>query len=648
LKQDLVFGRAITSDLALCQRREWLVTNGLGGFASGTVAGLPTRRYHGLLFAALEPPLGRRLLLAALHETATLRGETVPLHTVRWADGACDASALRHLESFRLDGTTPVWTFALADSLLTRRIAMEQGKNVTYVTYEHERGTSPLTLSIKVLVNHRDYHALTTAGLPLEVQPVTHGLRVTLDGVSYEVLAPGAETVLAADWYIGFRLDEEQARGFDHLEDQFMAATLTKTLVPGERLVVIGSCESFPDYQNARTRRAAGEAELLRRSGGAGDPPWVRRLTLAADQFLVRRGEGSTVIAGYPWFGDWGRDTMIALPGLALVTGRPEAARGILRTFARYLDRGLLPNRFPDAGAEPEYNTIDATLWYVEAIRRYVAATGDLDTLEELWPALAGILEHHTRGTRYGIGVDPEDGLLRGGEPGVQLTWMDAKAGDWVVTPRIGKPVEVNALWHQALVSMGHFARLLEMDPAAHDEAAARARRGFARFFDPATEGLYDVLDGPGGPDPSVRPNQLFAVSLPAELLPEEQALSVVELCSRRLLTSHGLRSLDPAHPDYRGRYEGDTHARDGAYHQGTVWGWLLGPFALAHQRVHGDARRALAFLEPMGRQLEGLCAGTLGEIFDGDPPHAPRGAVAQAWTVAETLRAYRELTNRM
>jgi len=409
-----------------------------------------------------------------------------------------------------------------------------------------------------------------------------------------------------------------------------------------------------PDGTAAWQRRQAHEDDLLSRwreawPEAADAPPWIRHLVLAADQFVVRRPlpddpKGMSVIAGYHWFGDWGRDTMIALPGLTISTGRPEVARRILGTFARFVDQGMLPNRFPDAGEAPEYNTVDATLWYFEAIRAYHAATGDDGLLKDLFPVLEEIVRWHQKGTRYGIAEDPTDGLLRAGEPGVQLTWMDAKVGDWVVTPRIGKPIEVNALWHNALRAMGRFAQRLGRPAGRWEGLADRTRTGFARFWNAGAGYCFDVLDGPDGDDGALRPNQIFAVSLPESPLPRDRQRQVVDACARHLLTSFGLRSLAPGHPAYQGRYGGGPRERDAVYHQGTVWGWLLGPFALAHLRVYGDRAASAAFLSPMAHQLADFGVGSLGEIFDGDAPFAPCGCIAQAWTVSETLRAWMEI----
>jgi predicted glycogen debranching enzyme len=356
--------------------------------------------------------------------------------------------------------------------------------------------------------------------------------------------------------------------------------------------------------------------------------------------------DGRSVIAGYHWFSDWGRDTMIALPGLTLATGRPQIAESILRTFARYVDRGMLPNRFPDAGEAPEYNTVDATLWYFEAIRAYHALTADDQLLRELFPVLKEIIYWHRHGTRYRVHVDPADGLLYAGEPGVQLTWMDAKVGDWVVTPRTGKPVEINALWYNALRAMEGFALRLGRSSASYARAAERALHGFQRYWNDASGYCFDVLDGPQGNDPSLRPNQLLAVSLPHSPLGSAQQRAVVDTCSRRLLTSLGLRSLASEDADYKGHYGGDLRRRDAAYHQGTVWGWMIGPFVSAYLRVYRDPAAALTFLEPFAYHLLDHGLGSISEIFDGDSPFTPRGCIAQAWSVAEVLRAWREVSS--
>jgi predicted glycogen debranching enzyme len=461
----------------------------------------------------------------------------------------------------------------------------------------------------------------------------------------YSVRVAGAAVAVDAggDWYRGLHLRVESERGMDDVQDLYAAGTLTVALAPGIPVLVSIALDSSPRPAPSLDAEPARAAALLSRSPLASPPSWIARLLLAADQFLAVRGGMETVLAGFPWFGDWGRDTMIALPGLALATGRPEVAAGLLRGFARHVDRGMLPNRFPDSGETPQYNTVDATLWYFEAIRAHVDETGDEGLLRELWPVLDGIVAHHVAGTRFDIGVDPADGLLHAGVPGVQLTWMDARVDGWVVTPRIGKPVEVNALWLNALVLMLHWQSRLGLELSS--DVPAMARRvvaAFDRYWNPATGYLYDVLDGPDGDDATVRPNAVIAASLPHTPLTPERLAAVVRRAELDLLTSMGLRSLAPAEPGYAAIYAGDLRARDAAYHQGTVWPWLLGPFAVAHLRAHGDAARAREILQPIADHLADAGVGSVSEIADAAPPHRPRGCPWQAWSVAEVLRAWR------
>jgi len=655
------FGCEVCNDLRVASEREWLITNGIGGYASGTVAGTLTRRYHGLLVAALQPPVGRTLLLTKLDETATYGGQTYPLSTDRWASDQVEPRGFLHLERFHLEGTTPVWTFALADALLEKRVWMQHGANTTYVRYDLVRGSRRLALSVKALVNYRDHHGNTHAGdWRMRVERVAHGLRVTAfeDAVPLCILSDRAETRPQHIWYRDYFLSTESYRGLDALDDNLYAGQFRAVLEPGESLTVVASTERAPNLDGGQSygERRTYEEGLLAQSdlpaksndGHAATPDWVQHLVLAADQFIVRRAltddpDGRSVIAGYPWFGDWGRDTMIGLPGLLLVTRRHGEAARVLRTFAHFVDQGMLPNRFPDEGDKPEYNTVDATLWYFEAVRAYHAATGDDALLRDLFPVLEDIVEWHVRGTRYNIHVDPADGLLYAGEPGVQLTWMDAKVGDWVVTPRIGKPVEVNALWYNALCCLLEFAHCLGEPTDPYADLEKQVRRGFARFWDEGRGYCQDVIDGPRGDSPALRPNQLLAVSLPHSPLDPDQQRAVVDVCARHLLTSHGLRSLAPDDPDYIGRYGGDQRQRDAAYHQGTVWAWLIGPFVSAHLRVYGNRDQARSLLRPLSRHIAAHGVGSISEIFDGDPPFTPRGCIAQAWSVAEVLRVWDE-----
>jgi predicted glycogen debranching enzyme len=663
------FGRDICCDLESAESREWLVTNGIGGYAFGTIAGDQTRCYHGLLVAALQPPLGRTLLLAKLDETAQYAGEKFELATNRWADGTVSPRGYLNIERFRLEGTTPVWTFASADALLEKRVFMRSGANTTYVLYRLVRASTPVTLSIKAIVDYAAEHCATDAGASaMEVFPVERGLRVTAfkGAIPFHVLASDGDVQRRTDWYRNFDLPAERARGLCDRTDRFFAGEFSATIAPGKSLTIVASTDASPSLngEEALVVRQNTEESLLKqfypgvRNSAQIPPAEIQQLVLAADQFIVARplentADAKTILAAYPWFSDWGRDTMVSLPGLCLTTGRPALARNILRTYSRFVSEGMLPNNFPSAGKAPAYNAADATLWYFHAIREYFKATNDFELLHELYPVLAGIMDAHVRGTRYNIHVDPADGLLYAGETGLQLTWMDAKVGDVVVTPRIGKPVEINALWFNAAMSMAQFARVVGENPEKYEALAEHARTGFARFWNSSRQFCFDVIDGQNGPenkaannDPALRPNQIFAVSLPDSPLSLEQRRAVVDICARELLTSFGLRSLGRAEQGYQGHYSGGVLQRDSAYHQGTVWGWLLGPFALAHFRVYQDAGAAISFLHPMLGHIKAAGLGTASEIFDGDAPFAPNGCIAQAWTVGETLRTWQALAN--
>ena len=645
-------GRDVCGDFQRALSLEWLVTNGLGGYASGTVAMALSRRYHGLLIAALDPPTSRVLLVPKVDERATYRGRAYPLSANRWADGTIAPDGFRHLESFDLDGTAPVWRYALADAIVERRVWMAYGANATAVRYSVERAGAPVTLELDVFVDRRDHHGSTRAQRPpLRIEAADRGIAV-YDAVGEKV------TDIACDrmawhvdpiWYYGFGLDRERERGLDERDDHLRAARAAITLAAGESCTL--ECCAAPEPASLDLRWqtfARREAELMAKYRSASPSVAGRfqidRLALAADQFVVRRGEGRSVIAGYHWFSDWGRDAMIALPGLALATGRADEAKAILRTFGGAVEDGLLPNRFPDSSGPAEYNTADASLWFFHALLAYHAQTRDDDLVRELFPVLVHIVDAHVRGTRFHIALDLTDGLLHAGEPGVQLTWMDAKVGDRVITPRIGKPVEVNALWLNALAAIRRFSAIAGGTTASYDRLFAEARAGFGRFWHASAGYCYDVLDGPDGDDASLRPNQLYAVSLPESGLTPAQQRAVVDACAANLVTSYGLRSLAPDDPRYQGIYRGDPSQRDAAYHQGAVWMYLLGAFATAHYKVYRDREQALSFLEPACDALWAYGYGTLGEVFDGEPPLRPGGCIAQAWSVAEVLRALHEI----
>ena len=650
------FNQEICGDLGAALRREWLETNGLGGFASSTIIGLNTRRYHGLLVAATKPPVGRLVLLSKLEETLFIDGQAFELSANRYP-GVVHPQGFRYLKEFRLD-PFPVFTYEVEGIEIEKTAFMVYGENSTVVEYElkknnHLESAKDLALEIRTLVAFRDYHSTThgNRAISSEVEDKPGLATVTpYQGLPSLHLAHNAvELRRTGDWYRNFEYDAERERGLDFSEDLFNPFILRFDLGLRPQASVIASTEkrdvaNIPEYRQAaitRYRNALASSPI--------EDDFVQTLAAAADQYIVSRGDQKTVIAGYHWFSDWGRDTMIALPGLTLPTGKYDVARSILRTFARHVNQGMLPNRFPDAGETPEYNTVDATLWFFEAARAFLEYTGDAEFVRvELYSVFADIINWHVRGTRYGIKVDAS-GLLASGEPGVQLTWMDAKVGDWVVTPRRGKPVEIQALWYNALCIMENLARRF-LDDAEQKRCrgmAALASESFNRlFWNEKDACLYDVVNG-DSPDPAVRPNQIFAVSLTHSMVPLERAKSVVARVQEHLLTPYGLRSLAPSDPQYRGRYTGGPAERDSAYHQGTVWPWLMGPFISAYVKVNGGSSaarsQAAEWLKPLQDHLSDGGLGHISEIFDGDPPHRPCGCIAQAWSVAEVLRAYVE-----
>lgn len=626
-----------------------------------------------------------------LHECAVYRGTRYNLSSTTWHDGTVAPDGYRNLRRFYLEDGLPVWRFRCADAIIERRLWMPDRRNETRLRYTVLAAGAPVGFEIDVFVADRDHHGIGYGATALEAAGTKGGITVsasdqidaiaTAQWTSPPTLRPTyPEWETETDVYAGARLDTEMYRGLPDREDLMRVARTIREIAPGdhgELVLSVPPSESgvpVPNRKKAVTRDSL-EEELVRRRevvqrftdslpAGTHVPHKIRQLVLAADQFIVDRhvpdgGDGTTIIAGYPWFGDWGRDTMISVPGLTVATGRLDDARWIIRTFAKYVDGGMLPNLFPDGTTAPEYNTVDATLWYFEAIRAYLAASAEIDLAREIIPVVRSIIEAHMEGTRYGIGVDGEDGLLAAGEDGVQLTWMDARIGDWVVTPRRGKPVEINALWHHALLVAAALERRIGEDETRADEyenAAAGVAASFSRFV--GEHGLYDVIDGPNGDDPTVRPNQLFAVSLAAiratdpaissaPLVSPGVASRVVEIVGRELLTPVGVRSLSPQHPAYRGTYGGSPVERDAVYHQGPVWGWLIGPYLDAHLAVHGNTAWVRAFVEDVvDETIRTGCLGTVAEIYDGDAPHKTRGAFAQAWSVAELLRVWRRISD--
>lgn len=639
-------------------RREWLVANGLGGYACGTVALANTRRYHAFLMASLAPPVARTLLVAKVEVSVEYLGCRYALTSNEFADGTIDPRGFIGIESFAVEHGIPVWRYALADALLEQRIFMAPGANVSYLTLDLKRASAAARVELKPLTAYRELHAHERGGRPFGVEARAAGCTVrAFEGArSFHLEVDRGDFSALPEWYWKFFHREEAARGLDALEDLFVPGVFRAQISLGMPLTFTASAEPAAPAEPARAANALLERSRTSRAAlPAGAPAWIETLATASDQFLVRRGDAAgscSIIAGFPWFADWGRDTMIALPGLATALGRFDVAAGILRTFARFVDRGMLPNRFPDEGSAPEYNTADATLWLFQALGDYLAARRDPELTRELFPVVKSIIHSHVQGTRYGIGVDPADGLLSAGEPGTQLTWMDAKHGDRVFTPRIGKPVEINALWMNALYVAARLAdRVGDAEEKRSCEALlVRAALSFRRFWNPELHCLYDVIDvdGGSGTDAAIRPNQLLAVSLPYTALAADEMRAVVDCCARELVTSYGLRSLSPRDSRYLGQYRGGPWQRDAAYHQGTVWAWLLGPFVRAHYRTHGDALTAQSFLNPFAEHVQSACLGSISEIFEGDAPHNACGCFAQAWSVAEILRSWIQLENEI
>ncbi len=684
--------REVCVDLDQGLNKEWLVSNGIGGYASGTVMGVNTRRYHGLLVASLKPPVERTVLLSNIDEEVEIDGRTYYLGANEYRDGKIHPGGFVHIDQFCLTEGIPTTIFRLGDSLLHKTVWMERGHNTSYVRYTYSEGREGMgecCLTLHPMCNYREYHAMTHGAFDWNfgVEPLPGGAKITAyEGATPFWLAtdPVAEFTHTGVWYWNFIYRREIERGFDETEDLYLPGVIRAVLQPGDSFTLVASTEppeaTTPLLDGALEREQSRQAKLLKAAGIAptveaedptdpiaSDKAFVGQLVRAADQFMVTRDleqDGvtkpvPTVLAGYHWFSDWGRDTMVALPGLSLPTKRSGEANKILHTFALFARDGLIPNNFPDAGGPPHYNTADATLWMFAAVDAIAEGTGNMTTARNLYPLLADLIAWHVRGTRFGIGMDPADGLLRAGMEaetdankgvGVQVTWMDAKVDDWVITPRTGKPVEINALWYNALrvmdklrVSLGRTVVAGREEPPDFNALAEQARNSFRRRFWHDAEGyLFDVIDGPDGNDPSIRPNQLLAVSLNRELVTIDQARGVLAVVREHLSTPYGLRTLSPQDPRYRGRYVGDRRERDAAYHNGTVWAWLLGPYLDAVRVVEGEeaARTELnAILPALCKHLGDAGLGTISEIFDGDAPHEPRGCIAQAWSVAEVLR---------
>ena len=628
---------------------EWLETNGRGGFASGTVAGANTRRYHALLLVARKPPSERFVLVNHLEEWIEVNGQAIPLSTNCYP-GAVYPEGYKSCRSFTAD-PWPTWTYDYAGVSIQREILCVQGRDLVIVRWRLlKKSTVPITLLVRPMLSGRDYHSTHHENTALDSNFTEGDRRVTWHPYHDLPAVHAFHTGMyrhEPSWFRQVQFSIDKQRGLDHAEDWWSPGALTYQLKAGEDASLVFATESIEALDAAALINVERERRTrLQKSAPSGDP-LAQQLWRATEQYLSQRGTGQTVIAGYPWFTDWGRDTFISLPGLCLIPGRTEVAWQVIESFAAHVSEGMVPNRFPDVGEQPEYNTIDASLWFVHAIDRYLAASRDDARVRAMaWPAVKQILDGYRRGTRYGIRMD-EDGLITGGVPGAQLTWMDARVGDWVVTPRHGKPVEIQALWIRALEVGVMLAR--RFDEAEYADRCrndlARAIASFQnRFWYEQGGYLYDVIDGPEGNDASLRPNQLYALSLVDGLVPRDRAQQILRLVESQLLTPVGLRTLSPTDGRYRPRYEGGVVERDSAYHQGTVWPFLLGPFVSALMKAFGQSAavrsKARSFLVGLEAHLSEGCLGQVSEIFDAEAPYQPRGCFAQAWSVAEPLRA--------
>ena len=660
--------KAALQDFTSASQYEWLETNGLGGWSGSSVIGVNTRRYHGLLVASIKPPTDRMVLLSKLDETIVTDGKRFELGVNLYPGNTVHPNGHHYLNSFGKD-LFPQWEYEAEGIVLKKTIAMINGENTVVIIYEVLESSKPFTLELLPLMAAKGYHSLTQEGPQMHWDAnFNHGIFHNRPDGNTDVYinVPGSSYHHEPRWFNNFQYSVERYRGQDYREDLFNHGIFSVELKPGDSLGIIISTED-PGGRNAHELLSK---EAIRRRlliSNQPDDELVRHLVLAADQFIVKRNinttesseaspprrrgleevpAGASIIAGYHWFTDWGRDTMISLPGLCLSTHRFDDAKKILAAFANSVSQGMLPNRFMDNGEDPEYNNVDGTLWYFIAVYKYLQATGDQDfVLQKILPVLKEIVDWHYKGTRYNIHVGT-DGLLNAGEVGQQLTWMDARIGNWVVTPRMGKPVEIQALWYNALRIFTELLKLneQEQDAFAVNTSAEKVKQNFVQqFWYEEGNYLFDNIDENGNPVAELRPNQLFAISLPFTLIEGEKAKAILKIVEDNLYTPVGLRSLPKSDSHYVPVYGGDQWHRDSAYHQGTVWSWLLGPYIDAMMKVKSEKAEVKKIIENFAYHLTEGCIGSVSEIFDADAPHNPRGCVAQAWGVAEILRTMKD-----
>lgn len=643
------FGKYNLKDFSAATSKEYLITNGLGGYCNGSICGANIRKYGALLVACLNPPVDRRLLFSKLEETLYIGEKEYKLYSNEYQDGSTDQGYL-YEQSFEYD-YFPIQNFEVNGVFVTKKITMAYGKNTTVVNYKVTSNNETVTLKLDTLVNNRDHHGNTKKGdFSCRQELIKNGVKITFDINDIELYIKSGKAVYTegSDWVEDTFYSDEYERGLDNFDSHYKSGSFEVKVSPRETVEfsIIGSTENVEEldgesYFLMEMQRKDKLLEKLKVKDNL-----TKVLALACDQFIVKRKstDTATVIAGYPWFTDWGRDTMIALPGLTLSTGRYEEAREMLVTFAKYEKQGLIPNMFPDTGVEPMYNTIDASLWYFIAVHKYLEYTGDYDFIQKrIFPTLTSMMENHIKGTMHEIGMDKKDCLLRGGNKDIQLTWMDVKIKDWTVTPRQGKAVEINALWYNALCIYKNLCKKFGLESSFYGELAGKAKESFLKeFWNEKTNYFYDYIDGEEYNE-QIRPNGIIAISLPYSIVEKDMARKAIETAFEKLYATYGLRSLAYDDKEYIGIFKGGIVERDSAYHQGTVWSWLIGPFITAISKCYEDKELCRRLVEPFLDHLADRCVGNISENFDGNSPFNPRACFAQAWGAAELLRAYTE-----
>lgn len=647
------FDKKVCNDFNNAIKKEWLETNGLGGYASSTIIGVNTRGYHGLLVSATKPPLQRMLTLSKVEETVIIDGNRHEISCNQYPN-AIYPDGYKYIDNFRLD-PFPTFRFIIRNTIIEKSIFMIHGKNTVFITYKLLESDHDISIELRPLIACRDFHSRMHESYNPDIKVVSNAeaMNIEMNGIKLYILLRDGMFINQPCWYRNFEYAIEEERGQESHEDLYNPGYFIHDIKQDNEICLIASTNDpyKLDMEKSRSheldRRTIFTENSLLENISESLQSCVSSLLSSADQFLVKRGEHQSVIAGYHWFGDWGRDSMISLAGLTLVTNKHDAAEKILLNYAKYCDQGMIPNYYSELGESLEYNSVDASLWFIYSAKKYLDYTDNLIFIEsELFDTISEIIWHYINGTRYNTHND-SDGLLYAGENGKQLTWMDAKVGDFVVTPRIGKAVEINALWYNALKFMQELSERLDHKGSAemYSGLAEKARKSFnEQFWNDEKKCLYDCIDG-NQVDDSVRPNQIFSISLPYKVLDDKKRLFVLESVQKELLTPYGLRTLSPNDNRYIGIYRGDNFSRDKAYHQGTVWAWLLGPFIDAYISVHGKNKKTLDFIRNlicnfMQNHLADAGLGSISEIFDGDAPHNPRGCIAQAWSVAEILRA--------